>query len=94
MLDEKGAAGLNHRRNANASLMCLYSIAAEYNGPLKAAHARMLDERYNERSVSALCYYFRTNIALDASFEVIRNLELRIHEKIKAFSSKLISPYR
>ena len=33
--------------------MCLYSIAAEYNGPLKAAHAQILDERYDKRSVSA-----------------------------------------
>mgnify|MGYP000627215251 CR=1 FL=1 len=27
--------------------MCLYSITADYNGPLEAAHARIDDNRYD-----------------------------------------------
>ena len=27
--------------------MCLYSITAEYNGPLAAAHACIVDDRYD-----------------------------------------------
>ena len=61
--------------NIVAVQMCLYSIAAKYDGSLKPAHAHIHDERYDERSVSALFYYFRTNIALVASFGVICYLE-------------------
>ena len=31
-----------------AALMSLYSIAAEYNGPLEAAHAHIDDDRYDK----------------------------------------------
>ncbi len=27
--------------------MCLYSFATEYNGPLEAAHAQIVDDRYD-----------------------------------------------
>ena len=30
-----------------AVLMCLFSIATEYNGPLEAAHAQIGDDRYD-----------------------------------------------
>jgi len=42
--------------NIVAVQMSLYSIAAEYNGSLKAAHAHIQDERYDERSVAELLY--------------------------------------
>ncbi len=37
--------------------MCLYSITAEYNGPLAAAHACIVDDRYDlvEGADALLC---------------------------------------
>ena len=33
-----------------AVLMCLYSIATDYNGPLEAPHSYTDDDRYDDRS--------------------------------------------
>ena len=44
----EAVASLLHTAAVRATLTYLYSIAMEYNGPLKAGHAHIDDDRYDK----------------------------------------------